>query len=118
MAEVENGFDSSFRYTVYYPLQILQLQVGDADMLHDAFITQFYQSRKCFVNDLVEVGKLYIVDVDQVDLFDMQPFHTFIDAFGSPAGRVIPDVHSVFPVTAYFGGEQIGFTRDLLQSFS
>ena len=38
VAEVEDGFDRTFGHTVDYPLQVFQLQVGDADMFYNPFV--------------------------------------------------------------------------------
>ena len=72
-------------------------------MPYDSFLTQFHQCRQGFADHLIQVGKLNVVHVNQVDEVDVQPFHAFVDAFRCAFGGIVPGIDSVFPVSSHFG---------------
>ena len=115
VAEVEHAFHRAFRHVVDDPLQVFQLQVGDAHVSHDAFFPQLHQCREGFVGHLRQVGKFYVVHVDEVDVVHMQAFHALIHAFLRLFCGIIPRVYPVFSVTSHFRGQDERAARQVFQ---
>ena len=118
MTEVQDRFYRTGRRVVDYPLQVLQLQVGDAHMAYHTFLAQGHQGRQGFVHYLVQVGKLNIVHIDEVDVVDMQSFHAFVNTLGGPLGGIIPGIYAILAITAYLGREDVFVARDVFQRFA
>ena len=100
MTEAEHRLHRTGGCMLYHPLQILRLQVGNAHMLHYPFFAQRHQGRECLIDNLLQstftVGlELHIVHINQVDIVDVQTFHTLIHAVGNPLCRVVPEIHAV-----------------------
>ena len=99
-------------------LKIFGLEVGDAHVFHDTFITQFAEGGQCLIDDLKHIGKLHVVHVYQVYVIHMQTLHALVDTLLRPAGRVVPLVHAIFAVTAYLCRQIVTVAIDVGQGFS
>ena len=117
MAEVEHAFHRSGRDVFHHPFQILQLQVGNADMLDDAFLAQAYKRGERLAGHLVEVRELDVMDIDQVDIVDVQTIHALVHAAGHTFGGIVPGVVPVLAIAAHFRGQEKLVPRDVLQGF-
>ena len=53
--------------------------------------------------------------IDQVDVVDVQSFHTLIHTVGNALRGVIPEVHPILAVAPHLGGEVVLVTRNILQ---
>ena len=56
MAEIQDGLHRAFLTVVDDPAQVLNLQVGDADMAHESFLLQFHQRGQCLIYYLLETS--------------------------------------------------------------
>ena len=110
MTEVEDAVDSALLHVVHHPFEVVQLQVSDAHEADNAFLLQFYESGQRLVAHLLQASgqgclKLYVVDIDDVYVIDVEPFHALIYAVGhSPCG-IIPRVHAVLAVSSHLCAE-------------
>ena len=91
VAEVQDALHHTFVTVFDDPFQVLWLQVGDTHVTHHTFLLQFHQSGQCLVDDqlqstLAVALELDVVHVDQVDIVDIQAFHTLVDAVGDATG--------------------------------
>ena len=118
VTEAKNRFNSSAWRTVYHPFQVFELQVSDSDMSYHSFLTQFDQSRQCLINHLIQVGKLNIMHIDQIDEVNIQTFHTFIYTLRRTLCRVVPCIDSVFAIASDFRRKIITVARNILQRFA
>ena len=51
----------------------------------------FNQKLEASLTYKIQIGKLNIMDIDQINIIHIQPFHAFVDAFHSSSCRVIPN---------------------------
>ena len=91
VAEVQDTLHGALLGMLDHPFQVLGLQVGDAHVTHHTFLLQFHQSGQCLVDDqlqstLAVALELDVVHIDQVDIVDVQTFHTLVDAVGDATG--------------------------------
>ena len=123
VAEVHNTFHHTRLGVLDDPFQILQLQVGNAHMLHDAFTLQLMQGRQRLVNHLLQTAfhtslELDVVDVDNVDIVNVQALQALINALFGTLGRIVPRVNSIFAITSHLGREVELVARDVLEGLS
>ena len=105
------------------PLQVLQLQVSNAYMLHDTLFLQFVQGRQRLVDHLLQTTlhtslKFDVMDVDDVDIVDVQAFQTLIHALLGTTGRVVPRVMSILAIASNLRRQEELVTGYVLQSLA
>ena len=89
MAEVHDAFHHSWLSVFNDPLQIFQLQVSNAYMLHYTFLLQFVQGRQSLIDHLLQTTfhttlEFDVVNVDDIDIVDVQTLQTLVNAlFGT-----------------------------------
>ena len=115
VAETQDALDSTCGHPVYHPFEIGELESRYAYVTHHSLLLERNQGRQGLVHDLLKVGKLDVVDIDEVYEVHVEPFHAFVHAFFRPFGRIIPAVDAVFPVTPDLGGKIVFVPGDLLQ---
>ena len=104
---------------LHHPLQVLQLEVRDADVSHDTLFAQLHEGGERLLAHLVQVRELDVVDVDEVDAVHPQPLHALEHAVAGPLRGIVPAVAPlVAAVAADFRGEDILLARDLPQRFA
>ena len=87
-------------------------------MSDHALLPELHQGGQGLAYHLVQVRELYVVDIDEVDVVDIQPFHALVYALGRPPGGIVPGVHSVLPVTAHLGRKHERIPRELLEGLA
>ena len=85
VAEVQNALNRAFGRVLDNPFQVLELQVGNANVANHALLTQLNQRGKCLIYNLLQTArqsrlKLNIVHVDNIDIINIEPFHTLKNA--------------------------------------
>ena len=123
MAEVQNALNRAFGRVLDNPFQVLELQVGNANVADHALLAQLNQRGKCLIDNLLQTArqsrlKLNIVHVDNVDIINIEPFHTLKNAVVSAAGRIVPSVHAVFSVAAHLCRKNEFVARNLFKCLS
>ena len=108
VAEVKYALNRSFWRVFYHPFQVLGLKVGNAHVLHNAFVAQLYQCGQSLVNYQLQSAihialELNVVYVYQVYVVNVQSLHTLVNALLSAFSAVVPCVNTIVPVSAYFG---------------
>ena len=105
------------------PVQVLQLQVGDAYVPHHTLTFQFVQGRQRLVDHLLQATlhaplELDVVDVDDVDVVDVQALQALVDTLLGTSGGIVPRVDTVLAVASYLGGEKELVAGDVLQGLA
>ena len=118
VAEVQHRLYRTFGGVLHHPLQVLQLQVGDSDVSHHTFFAQGYQGRQCLVHNLMEVGKLNVVHIDEVDIVHVQALHAFVHALRGPSAAIVPGVHAILSIASHLGRQVIPVAGYLFQRLS
>lgn len=103
---------------LYHPFKVFGLQVGDAHMLHHSFLAELHQCGQSLVDNLIEVGKLNIVNINQVDVVNVETLHALVDTVGYALGRIVPGVDAVLAVASHLCRKIISVTLYFLQGFS
>ena len=82
-------------------------------MPHLAGLLQFMHAREAaFGDDLFQIHKFDVVALNQIDVIDMKPGETFIDA---PDHALCGEIEFAFTILADLGRQQIALARDLPQ---
>ena len=123
VTEVEDALHGTVLHMLNHPLQVLGLQVGDTHVAHHTFLLQFHQSRQCLVyyqlqSTLAVALKLNVVYIDQVDIIDVQTFHTLVDTVSHAFGRVIPQVHAILTIASHLRREVIFVAGNAFQGLA
>ena len=121
MTEVQDALHHSFAM-LHHPLQVLELQISNADMSDNTFLLQFNKSRKRLIHNFLQTSRhwgleLNIVHIDKVNEVNIEAFHTFINTFCSSLCRIVPRIDTILAITPYLCGEEILVARNPLQSF-
>ena len=114
VAEGQHGLDDAGLGAVEDGLVDAEREAGDADVADDALLFQAEQGRQGFVEDLVVVGELDVVALDQVDVIDAEALQAVLDAALGGRTRVIV-VAARFGVAADLRGEQVRVARHAFQ---
>ena len=118
VAEVQDALHTLA--ALHHPFQVLQLQVGDAHVPHDALVLQLEEGRQCLVHHQLQTAgqcclELNVVYVNQVNMVDAQTLHALIDAVGDALGGVVPGVDAVLAVASHFGAQVVFVAWNVLQ---
>src|SRR5574344_20991 len=84
-------------------------------MLNNALISELAKCWKGLVDNLIEVGKLYIVYVDDVNIVDAQSIHALEYTLTGTGSGVVPCVDAIHSVTSHLSREVIFVTVYLTQ---
>ena len=106
MAEVHDALHHTRLSVLDDPTEILQLQVGDAHVAHDAFLLQLVQGGQGLVDHLLQSSlhaslKLDVVYINNINVVDVQTLQTLVDALLGALSRIVPCVVTVLAITSY-----------------
>ena len=112
VAEVQDALHRALLRVLDDPLEVLQLQVCDADMTHDALLLQFHECRQCLVHHLLQSAlhrslKLDVVYIDEVDIVDVEALHALVHTLCGTFAGVVPRVHAILAIAPHFRTQKI-----------
>jgi len=114
VAEGQHGLDDAGLGAVEDGFVDAERQAGDANVADDALLFQAEQGWQGFIEDLVVVGELDVVALDQVDVIDAEALQAVLDAaLGGTTGVIV--VAAWLGVAADLGGEQVGIAWHAFQ---